>query len=193
MTKSKFGITRHLWIPLLVGIISIGLGIWCLCSPVSSIPVMAYIFAGILCVAGVFNVTFAFINRRIFSQWGWSLAMGILDIVAGIWMFCLPQAELSLMFIIVLGIWLVCVAINAICETMTLSSDSVGWTIVAVLLLILTIYCAVVVLSSPAAMAVMGWMYLGISLIAFGVVRIALYGRLRKIIRKSEASEISEI
>lgn len=82
MANIGLGITRYRWIPLIVGIIAIGLGIWCLCSPVSSVPVMAYIFAGLVCVAGIFNLCFAGLNHRVAPNWGWAVALGILDLVA---------------------------------------------------------------------------------------------------------------
>lgn len=179
MANIGLGITRYRWIPLIVGIIAIGLGIWCLCSPVSSVPVMAYIFAGLVCVAGIFNLCFAGLNHRVAPNWGWAVALGILDLVAGIWMFCLPEQELAVTFVIVLGIWLLCVAINAICETLVLSRNSVGWTIFSVIMLVLSIYFAIVVISSPVTMAVAGWLYLGISLITYGIFRVSMYGRLK--------------
>lgn len=181
MGKLGLRITRYRWIPLVTGLIAIGLGIWCLCSPVTSVPVMAYIFAGLLCVAGIFNFAFAYINSRIAPNWGWSLALGILDLVAGIWMLCLPEEELAVTFVIVLGIWLLCVAINAICETFVLSTTSIWWTIFSVFMLVITIYFAIVVISSPVVMAVTGWLYLGISLITYGIFRMAVYGNLRRI------------
>lgn len=183
MKNPDFSLTRYLWIPLFTGLIAIGLGIWCFCSPVSSIPVMAYIFAGFMCLAGVFNIAFSFINRGLSPHWGWSLAFGLLDLVAGVWMFCLPAPEIAVTFVIVLGIWLVCVAINAICETMVLSSGSIFWTVLSILLLVCTIYFAVVVVSSPVTMAVAGWFYLGFSLLAFGCYRIAMYCKLRRLSR----------
>lgn len=186
MNNIELKITRYRWIPLVTGIIAIGLGIWCLCSPVTSIPVMAYIFAGAVCVAGIFNLVFAYINSRVAPNWGWSLAIGLLDLVAGIWMFCLPEEELAVTFVIVLGIWLLCVAINAICETFVLGSRNIWWTLFSVFLLVITIYFAIVVISSPVAMAVTGWLYLGISLITYGIFRMAVYGNLRRIHNASD-------
>ena len=185
MRKFDFRLSRFSWIPLFTGIVAVGLGIWCLCSPLTSVPVMAYLFAAILCGAGVFNLVFAIVNRRALPNWGWALALGILDLIAGVWLFTLPEAELAVTFVIVLGIWLLCISINAICETFVLSRSSTAWTVLSILLLFATIYFAIVILSSPAAMAVAGWLYLGFSLIAFGAFRIALYWRLNRLKKKS--------
>jgi uncharacterized membrane protein HdeD (DUF308 family) len=132
-------------------------------------------------VAGVCNLAFVAFNGRRAPNWGWALALGLLDMIAGIWMLSLPEEELAVTFIIVLGIWLLCVAINAICETFVLSSASVWWTIFAVIMLVATIYFAIMFLSSPLTMAVAGWLYLGISLIAFGAFRISVSCRLHQL------------
>lgn len=185
MTNFNGGVTRFWWIPMLTGLISIGFGVWCLCSPVTSVPVLAYIFAGLVCLAGIFNLVYGVINHHIAHNWGWSLALGLLDLVAGIWLFTLPEEELAATFVIVIGIWLICVTINAICETFMLSSGSVIWSIFSILLLGVTIWFAFLLLSSPVSMAVAGWMYLGISLIAFGVFRVSISTRIRKLNRVS--------
>jgi len=181
METLKFGITRYWWIPMLTGVIALGLGIWCLCSPVTSVPVMAYIFAALICIAGIFNLAFAAFNHRIAHNWGWSLALGLLDLVAGIWMLTLPEEELALTFVIVLGIWLICVAINAICETFVLSGNSFWWTVFSVIMLVATIYFAIMFISSPVSMAIAGWLYLGVSLITFGVFRISISYRIKQL------------
>ena len=175
------GVMRYRWIPLVTGLISMGLGVWCFFSPVTSVPFMAYLFAACICLAGAFNLTFACINHRIVPNWGWMLALGLLDLVAGIWMLSLPEEQLAVTFVIVLGIWLLCVAINAICETFVLSGGSVWWTIFSVLMLIASVYFAILFLSSPFTLAVAGWLYLGISLVAFGAFRVAVYYRLGRL------------
>lgn len=179
MENIKGGVTRFWWVPMVTGLISIGLGVWCLCSPVTSLPILAYIFAALVCVAGIFNLVYAFINHHKAHNWGWSLALGLLDLVAGIWLLTLPEEELAVTFIIVVAIWLICITINAICETFMFSSGSPLWTTCSIILLIITIWFAFVLLSNPVSMAVAGWLYLGISLIAFGVFRVTMSSRLR--------------
>ena len=64
------GIMRLWWIPLFTGLLSIALGIWCLCSPVASMKVFAYVFAACLCAGGIVNLIFAGVNSRIGWNWG---------------------------------------------------------------------------------------------------------------------------
>lgn len=80
-----------------------------------------------------------------------------------------------------LGIWLICVAINAICETFVLSGNSFWWTVFSVIMLVATIYFAIMFISSPVSMAIAGWLYLGVSLITFGVFRISISYRIKQL------------
>lgn len=93
------------------------------------------------------------------SDWGWGLALGILETIA--------------------GIWLLFAAINAACESFIASAGSVGWTIVSVLFLILTIVFTVMFLSNPIAGGVVVWLWLGLSLICYGAFRMVLAFKLK--------------
>lgn len=184
MPSFETRITRLWWIPLITGLLCLGLGVWCLVSPLTSIPFMAYAFAGVLCVAGLFNIWFSVANANIAPNWGWALALGLLEIVAGGWMFCLSPAEAEITFVWIIGIWLLVVSINAICETCMLGGGrSWGWSIFTALLLVATIIFAVFLLSSPMMTIMAGWLYLGISLITFGVYRICVSFKVRSISR----------
>lgn len=174
-TKITLGPISHLWwMPFLVGLIAIGLGVWTLCSPVSSLPVLAYIFAGLLCLAGVLEIGYSITMAKFNAQWGWPLVIGILDIVAGVWMFCMPEAQLELCFMIIVGIWLLCVAIDSLAEACVMASYSPGWMILMILLLIATIICVFIVLSNPFTATFTIWLCIGISLITFGAYRVAI-------------------
>lgn len=175
------GARRLWWIPFLTGLICIGLGIWCISSPVTSLPVFGYIFAGLMCLAGVLNLAFALSTSRVNVGWGWSLALGLLEIVCGVWLFMLPTPELTETFMIVVGIWVLVAAINSICECCMLSSVSPIWILWMVLLLIATIVFAMMFLANPVLGGVAVWLYLGISLIIFGFYRVMAATRLKTI------------
>lgn len=183
MEKKIFngGITRFWWVPLITGLISIGLGVWCLIGPAESLPVLAYVFAGCICLAGVLNITFGIVNTAPYSNWGWSLALGLLELILGIWLFCLPVEVLVPTFMFTIGIYVIVITINALCEACVLSSyanDWIGW-IVAFLLCALVF--AVIFLAGPIANAIAIWLYIGIALICFGVYRIVLAAKIQKI------------
>lgn len=172
--------SRLWWVPLITGLICLGLGIWTLCCPAQSLPILAYTFAGCLIAAGVLNVGYAFIGTGL-PNWGWSLVLGLLELVAGVWMFSLPTLEVTETFIFIIGIWLLVAAINSVGEASMLSVIS-GWGLVwMILLLIATVFLVVIFLTSPIEGGIVSWLWLGISLITFGVYRICLSFSLRKL------------
>lgn len=178
------GITKYWWIPLITGLLAIGLGVWCLCAPLQSLPVLAYTFAWLLTAAGVLNLGFATVNTSRYPGWGFVLGLGILEVICGVWMLCLPSAAITTVFMYVVGIYLICAVIAAIIDSCTMygfSNDFFGW-ILAILLI--TLFFAVIFMSGPIVGGVAVWMYIGIGLICFGIYRLFFAARVRRINRK---------
>ena len=168
------GISVFWKFPLISGIISLGLGIWTLCMPSSAITAMAYIFAACILLDGIVNCCYAFYSSRYTPGWGWSLAAGLIGLLCGIWLLCMPAASLATAFVFVMGFFLIVAAINSLCEAFTLSYVSGWWMIWSFILLIATIVLAGVFLFNPIAGGVIVWMWLGLSLILYGIFRITL-------------------
>lgn len=176
---SSLGFSRYWWVPLISGLIFIAFGVWTLCCPAESLEVLAYAFAICFTLAGLFYTGFAFAVSKWSSDWGWTLAFGILEVILGIWLLCLPAPQLTVAFMFIAGFCLLFAAINAVCESFVVSADSVGWTIVSVIFLILTIAFTVIFLSNPIVGGVAVWLWLGLSLISFGIFRLVLAGKLK--------------
>lgn len=177
----KGGITKYWWVPLITGLFAIGIGIWCLCSPASSLPVLAYAMAVIFCVAGFCNSVFAIANRKFAPGWGWSLALGLIELVLGIWLLCLPSPVLTSTFIYAVGIYLIFAAINAICEVCSVYSGRTSWVGWLVALLLIVILFSIIFLAGPIGGGIAVWIWIGISFIFFGCYRISLSMVIRKI------------
>lgn len=175
------GIHRLWWVPLLTGIAALALGIWCMMSPATSLPVFAYVFAGCIVVAGILNLSYAIFNAHLRTNWGWSLALGLLELICGIWMFTLPAETLAVAFAYAMGIWVIVVAINGISEAAFFSRYSAAWTVWMVILLVATIIFGFYFIVNPLFGGVAGWLWIGISLIFFGVWRIALAFKIRSL------------
>lgn len=175
------GITRYWWLPLLTGLLSIGIGIWCLCSPVTSLPVLAYAFSICILAAGLCNLIFAFVNTGGLPGWGWALAYGIIEILCGVWLLTLPAAVMTTAFIYAIGIYLVFVAVNSICEACMLNSYGSIWFGLILALLLATIVFSIIFLAGPVVGDVAVWLYIGISFICFGIYRMVLSAGLRRI------------
>lgn len=176
------GITRLWWVPLITGLLFIAFGIWCFVNPAASIETMAYIFCiGMIC-AGVLDISYSAVNYNAHLNWGWSLAMGLLEIVVGAWLFALPAATLATAFIFAIGIWMIIAAINSICEACFLSAFVGGWGVVwMVLLLFATLILATLFIFNPIMGGVAVWLYLGISLLTYGIYRLTLAFSMKRI------------
>ncbi len=73
---------KYWWVTLLVGIIAVICGIWVFSHPVASYYTLAIYFAVMLFVLGINEIVNA-VDHRKTRNWGWGLAMGILDVVIG--------------------------------------------------------------------------------------------------------------
>lgn len=175
------GLTQWWWMPLITGLICVAIGVWCLCSPIASLETLALAFAFCIILAGILNFSFAFANIKRNSEWGWSLAIGVFEILIGIWLYCLPANVLLTTFIYTVGIYLIFVTINAICATCSLYSTSSDWTGWLLAFLLCTLIFAIIFIAGPIAGGVAVWLYIGISFISYGIFRIILACKLLRI------------
>ncbi len=73
---------RHWWVMLIIGILSILCGIWVFRNPVESYFALAVYFSIMFIFYGIGEIINAFANQR-YRNWGWGLAVGILDLLVG--------------------------------------------------------------------------------------------------------------
>ncbi|MCH5229020.1 MAG: DUF308 domain-containing protein [Muribaculaceae bacterium] len=192
MDRSKlfYNATRFWWIPLLSGLVFIGFGIWCLCNPVSSLTIMPYIFAGGVGAVGIGNLIYGFANVKNNHGWGWSVACGIIEILCSVWLFFLPSNLLTQAFIFCVGLYLIFVSINAISESFVMYSYSVFWSLWIFMLLLVSVVCACFFLAGPIMGNMAVWIYIGISFITYGVARVLLSFKIKKINKDFQESDI---
>jgi uncharacterized membrane protein HdeD (DUF308 family) len=153
------------------GVIALIAGIVLLVWPVKSAVIVTAIFASYLVVAGV-----VYIGLGIFSKvkGGWArvghIVLGLLYIVAGVIAFAnlgVAAATLALVVVIFIGIsWIVD---GVVALTLLGQDGSRVWTL---LYAILSIIAGIIVLFSPLIAGLAFWLFLGISLIALGIVQI---------------------
>ncbi len=166
---------RYWWLPVLTGILSIGLGIWVLASPATSMSALAYTFAVVICAAGFLNVAFALMSVGSLTGWGWKLAMGAVEIICGIWLLLLPEATMTAAFIYGVGFYLIFLVLNAISETVLYYGTTKLWLAVLISFIVCTLVLALIFLAGPLAGGIAVWLYIGIAFITFGFYR-ALIG-----------------
>ena len=86
---------KHWYIPLIVGLLFIGLGIWTIFRPAESYLGLAILFTMAFIIGGLLEIVFAISNKDELDHWGWELANGILSFVIGIIMVMKPELSLT--------------------------------------------------------------------------------------------------
>ena len=81
-------------------------GIVLVAWPGPSLLVLAFFVGAWLAVSGAFNVIASFSRRRALPQWGFTLAIGVIEVLLGIWAMRRPEAALALL-ITIIGLWTV--------------------------------------------------------------------------------------
>lgn len=92
--KSVRDNVKHRWVQLLIGISFIGTAIFTFTSPLSSYLALSILFSVSFLVSGFFGIIFAIANRKQLDQRGWSLALGIITLMAGIMLIANPQISM---------------------------------------------------------------------------------------------------
>lgn len=176
MEKSNYfyGLTRYWWIPLLSGLIFIGFGVWCLCDPSQSLSLLAYIFAGFIGAIGIFNLIYGFANVSTFQGWGWAVAAGIVEILFSIFLFFIPEPALTLVFAYGVGLYIIFMAIYSFVDSLAMSRFSASWIVWLVIFLVASLVFSLIFILGPIGGAVLGWLYIGISFICYGIFRVLL-------------------
>jgi uncharacterized membrane protein HdeD (DUF308 family) len=95
---------QHWWLLLLSGIISVVFGI----AALYYYPTLSLTFAVLwvsywLLVTGALAMYMAVMERRMNAPWGWTLAFGILGVIAGIYALLVPPATLAAIMGLIAG------------------------------------------------------------------------------------------
>lgn len=88
---------KQWYIPLLVGILFVIIGIVVFSMPLESLLTMSFFFALSFLFGGLMEVIFSVVNRKELSNWGWSLALGIITFILGISLVSHPELSLSIL------------------------------------------------------------------------------------------------
>jgi uncharacterized membrane protein HdeD (DUF308 family) len=97
---------KHWYLPLILGIVLIVIGVWVFLTPLASYVALSILFAVTFLITGILEIVYAVSNSKVQgSNWGWSLAGGIIDFLIGLLLIALPQtAMVFLSFYVGFGI-----------------------------------------------------------------------------------------
>ncbi|WP_299535554.1 HdeD family acid-resistance protein [Ulvibacterium sp.] len=104
---------KYWYVPLIMGLIFLGTGIYTFMVPLESYLTLALLFGISFLVSGIMEVVFSIANRKHIENWGWSLVSGILSLAIGILLIMRPDISLLTLPIYV-GFWVFFRSIMAI-------------------------------------------------------------------------------
>lgn len=177
------GTSRLWWVPILSGLFFIAFGVLCLCDPSSTLPVLAYVFAGCIGAIGLFNLIFALCNVSVYRGWGFAAAGGVIEILFSIFLFFIPSSILTYVFTYGVGIYIIFMTVYSFFDGLMMTKASFWYWFVLLFLLAALVFALIYILG-PIGGAVLGWLYIGISFVCYGVCRIMLAIRLHSLGRE---------
>lgn len=104
---------KHWYLPLLVGIVLLLLGIYVFITPLASYLALSLIFSISFLVSGILQITFSLVNRKELHSWGWYLAGGILYALLGLILVSHPELSIATLPFVV-GFFLLFKSVNAL-------------------------------------------------------------------------------
>lgn len=168
---------KHWYLPLLMGIVLVAVGVWCIFAPVESYLALAIVFAVGFFVSGIFETIFAIENKS--DKWGWTLAMGIMSIIVGFLMVVNPGlSAVTLAFYV--GFMLLFYSVTGIGIALRIKDYfGVDW-VTLLVIAILGVVFSLIMLFNPAFAGISIVLWTSFAFITMGGFRIYIAFRLKK-------------
>ena len=169
---------RYWWISIIVGIIAAALGVWCLFQPLVTLFTLSALFIGGFIVGGIFEITFAVLNRENMRGWGWTLASGIISVLFGLLLLSKPITTFAVMLFFV-GFWLLFQSLWSVGTAVELQMIKVkgwGWML---LFGVIGFMFSFILISNPAFAAGVMVYLMSFTLVCYGLLRVYFGVKLR--------------
>ena len=171
---------KNWWALLIIGIVSLVVGIWCMFTPISTFLALTMVFVVSFFFFGMMEVIFAISNKDSMRSWGWRFAMGIIDILFGVLLISNlgMTAEVLCFFV---AFWLMFKAIGGIASSIELQkipNSDWGWMLALSILLLLGSFFLI---SNPVAAAAFVVYIVSFSFVVYGVLAIYLSFKMKNI------------
>lgn len=171
---------KNWWIFLLMGIILLVLGIYIFGHPIDALVSLALYIGISLLVTGIFQVALSLSTRKTSENWGWRLAMGIIDILFALVLLSSPGITAAVLPFVV-GFWTMVFGTMMIADAFQVkkSGESVWW--LGVLGGILTILLGYFIASNLMAGTITITFWMGFGFLVAGIINISKSFRLKKL------------
>ncbi|WP_142532979.1 HdeD family acid-resistance protein [Saccharicrinis carchari] len=183
--KPFFEAVKLWYVPLLVGLFFVGLGIVAFTWPLGSYAVLAMVFSFSFLLSGISEIIFSVANKNNMENWGWYLAFGIITFILGFLLLADPGASMTVLAFYI-GFTILFRSISSISFAMDVKrhgSRQWGWLLV---LGILGALFSIILLVNPllAGMTVTFW--IGFMLLFSGLFSIYFSFQLKKLHRHTK-------
>jgi len=171
--------TRFWWLPLLFGLVFLGLGIWILAAPEEGMKTIFKVIGIIAIMSGTAQLIFTFSKYRGIPGWGYQLIGGLVDLAVGIILVSNPTFLLKVISILV-AVWLF---INGVSHILSAGREREtgdrlwSWEMIMGVILILL---ALLFIWHPLILGLTMAIWVAMAFIVLGIFRMVLTFRLRK-------------
>ncbi len=178
--KTVNNTVKHWYVPLIVGLIFLAIGIYSMFSPLNSYKTIAMVFSYSFLISGVSEIIFSVVNRNEIDNWGWTLTFGILTFVLGVLLISNPELPMKTLPIYI-GFIVLFRSIMGISYAIELKNYGVKDWKNLLIIGILGLVLAFILVWNPifAGMTIVFW--IGLAIIAAGVFSIYLALKLKKL------------
>ncbi len=171
---------KNWWISIIIGILSLILGFIFIYQPFDALATLVIFFVIGFFIAGIFEIVFALSNKDYITGWGWSLVIGIIDILLGILLVSTPLLT-PIAMIYFFGFWVMFQSIWGIGISVDLQQiGAKGW-VWLLILSILGVLCSFVFLLSPSIAPGFIISMAAVAFFVYGIFRIYLGIRLKSL------------
>ncbi len=88
------GTIKHWYIPLIIGLLFLVLGIYIFTTPVETYLTLSILFSLSFLISGLSDMIFSIQNRKGLPGWGWYLISGIISVLLGLYLIRYPGVSM---------------------------------------------------------------------------------------------------
>ncbi len=88
---------NHWYIPVVVGILFVILGLYVMLTPIAAYLSLAIIFSWLFIFSGIAEMSFAVTNKQGMHNWGWIFFSGVVDFLLGLLLISNPTVTLEIL------------------------------------------------------------------------------------------------
>jgi uncharacterized membrane protein HdeD (DUF308 family) len=181
---------KYWWISLLIGLLTVILGIWSLTTPDTTLVALTYIFISVFLITGIIDIFFAVSNKNTLSDWQWRLAIGTMDILFAILLIALPTPIVTVGLIYFVGFWILFRSIWTVVESYDLQKKGVqGWNWLLVLGILSILFSFFFLFSPVIFQGAFIVALVGAALIVYGIFRIYIAFKMKSIQKDIKETE----